>query len=189
MLLTTIALALTMGTNQEKPLHCAIMGEEVGKNAPTVQYGGASYAFCCPGCDVAFGKDPNGAIKKNAEGAKATIGAFLFDPVSKNRVTAEKAKATVDYNGLRYYFESAENLAAFNKDAKKLSAVPKKESLVCPVMGDKIASHDKASSYFDYKDVRYYICCAGCLPAMTKDPAKYAGKNVSDLKVITPKKG
>jgi YHS domain-containing protein len=186
MLLTTLALALGM-SQDAKPLVCPIMGEPVSKTSPTVEYAGATYAFCCPGCDVGFSKDPAAVIKKNEK--KVTIAAFLFDPVSRNRVLTEKAKGTVDYNGVRYYFESTANLETFNKDPKKHSAAPKKESLTCPVMGEKIATYSKASSYVDHKDVRYYICCPGCLPAFTANPDKYAGKAVSEPKPIAQKQG
>ena len=186
MILTTIALAIGMAQDA-KPLVCPIMGEPVAKTAPVVEYAGSSFAFCCAGCDTGFSKDPAGVIKKN-EKKQALIAAFLFDPVSHNRVTAEKSKATVDFNGTRYYFESEANLATFNKDAKKYAATPKKESLTCPVMGEKIATYSKAFSYVDHKDVRYYICCAGCVPAFTKDPDKYAGKAVSNPKPIAQKK-
>ena len=53
------------------------------------------------------------------------------------------------------------------------SSVPAKESLVCPVMKEAVANYSKADSYVDYKDVRYYLCCAGCVKPMQTDPAKY----------------
>ena len=39
----------------------------------------------------------------------------------------------------------------------------------CPVMGGKI---DK-SLYVDHDGKRIYACCAGCIDAIKKDPAKY----------------
>ena len=182
------SLALTVALAQSKPLVCPMMGEAVAKDSPVVEYAGAAYAFCCAGCDSSFAKDPKAAIKAN-EKSTSPIGAFLFDPVSHKAIKADKAKGSVDYMGTRYYFESVANLEAFNKDAKKYTTAPKKESLSCPVMGEAIATYSKASSYVDYKDVRYYICCAGCEPAFAKDPAKYAGKKVSDPKPIAQKKG
>jgi YHS domain-containing protein len=186
MLVTTLALAISLGLAEDNPIVCPIMGEPVAKNAPTVEYAGARYAFCCPGCDVGFTKDPAGAIKKN-EKAKKTIALFLFDPVTRKAIHSDKAKATVDYNGVRYQFESEHNLATFNKDPKKFTAAPKKESLSCPVTGEVIATYSDASNYMDYKDVRYYICCAGCAPTFAKDPAKFAGKEVQEPKVIAQK--
>lgn len=182
------SLALTVALAQSKPLVCPMMGEPVGKDSAVVEYAGTSYAFCCGGCDTSFAKDPKAAIKANEKSA-SPIGAFLFDPVSHKAIKADKAKGSADYMATRYYFESAANLEAFNKDPKKYTAAPKKESLSCPVMGEAIATYSKASSYVDYKDVRYYICCAGCEPAFAKDPAKYAGKKVADPKPIAQKQG
>ena len=193
MLITSLALAsvIVLTAVDEKPLVCPMMGEAVAKDAPVVEYAGTSYAFCCAGCDTRFAKDPTAAIKKNQkiEKDRPTIGLFLFDPVSRNRILAKDAKATVDYSGVRYNFESAANLEAFNKDAKKYASAPRKESLTCPVTGKAIASYSKASSYVNYKDVRYYFYCAGCEPAFNKDPDKYAGKKVGGPKAIPQKAG
>jgi YHS domain-containing protein len=188
MFVTSIALAVGIGlTVEDKPLVCPMMGSPVSKDSPVVEYAGKSFSFCCGGCDVSFSKDPAGAIKKNEKNTSA-YGAFLFDPVSRNRVTAEKSKASVDYMGTRYYFENAENLATFNKDSKKYAMVPKKESLTCAVSGEKVATYSKATSYADYKDVRYYFCCQGCVAPFTKEPDKYAGKAVADPAAIAQKK-
>jgi YHS domain-containing protein len=189
MVLTTFALALSIGiTADAKPLVCPMMGSPVAKDSPVVEYAGSAYAFCCAGCDAGFSKDPKAALKKNEKNT-ATIAVFLFDPVSRNAIKPDKAKATTDFKGTRYYFESEANLEAFNKDSKRFTTAPKQESLSCPVMGEKIASYSKASSYVDYKDVRYYICCPGCLPAFTADPDKYAGKAVGEPTAIAQKKG
>jgi YHS domain-containing protein len=181
---------MSMGTAAfaEGPVVCPIMGSPIKADSPRLEYAGTSFAFCCAGCDGTFTKDPKAPLKKAEKGTTA-IGEFLFDPISHSRIKADKAKGSVDYMGLRYYFESEANLTEFKRDSKKHSALPKKESLTCPVMGDAVASYSKASGYLDYQDVRYYFCCAGCEPAMKKDPAKYAGKNVTDIKVVTPKKG
>ena len=42
----------------------------------------------------------------------------------------------------------------------------------CPVMGGKI----NKKSFLDHKGKRIYICCAGCLAPLKKDPAKYIKK-------------
>ena len=46
----------------------------------------------------------------------------------------------------------------------------------CPVMGGAI---DK-SLYVDHNGKRVYMCCKGCMGAITKDPAKYIKKLESD---------
>lgn len=184
MLISAIALAVAIN---DTPIVCAIMGSPTKAESPRLEYAGSSFPFCCGGCDTTFEKDPKAAIKK-AEKGTAAIGEFLFDPISHNRIKADKSKGTVDYQGLRYFFESEANMTEFKKDMKKYTTAPKKESLTCPVMGEKVASYSKASGYMDYEGVRYYFCCAGCQPAMTKDPAKYAGKEITEPAVVKPPK-
>ena len=46
----------------------------------------------------------------------------------------------------------------------------------CPVMGGKI----NKALYVDYEGQRIYVCCAGCIPKIKNDPAKY-------IKVLTDK--
>ena len=46
----------------------------------------------------------------------------------------------------------------------------------CPVMGGKI----NKAMYADVKGKRVYVCCAGCIPKVKKEPAKY-------IKVLTDK--
>jgi len=50
---------------------------------------------------------------------------------------------------------------------------PKGGALVCPVMGNKIASVAKASGKSVYKGKTYYFCCPACKPMFDKNPAKY----------------
>lgn len=50
-------------------------------------------------------------------------------------------------------------------------AAHKAEALVCPVMGNKIASKQAAAGHSTYKGKTYYFCCAGCKPQFDKDPA------------------
>jgi YHS domain-containing protein len=61
------------------------------------------------------------------------------------------------------------------------------KELPCPVMSDhkvNIAKATKEKMFADYKGRRYFFCCAGCKPAFSKDPAKFA-KSPS---IPTPKK-
>jgi len=63
---------------------------------------------------------------------------------------------------------------AQKKPAKPV-ALPKEVN--CAVMKNEkavVADAQKAKLFADYKGKRYYFCCAGCLPAFKKDPAKYA---------------
>jgi hypothetical protein len=42
----------------------------------------------------------------------------------------------------------------------------------CPVMGGEI----NKSLFTDVKGCRVYVCCAGCIPAIQKEPDKYLEK-------------
>ena len=56
---------------------------------------------------------------------------------------------------------------AEEKAEKKLVA-----QTTCPVMGGKI----NKSLFVDHEGQRIYVCCAGCLAPIKKDPAKYIKK-------------
>ena len=71
--------------------------------------------------------------------------------------------------------------------AQKAPATPTK--VKCPVMKEMmvvVKDAQKAKLYVDYKKKRYFVCCAGCVPAFKADPAKYA-KGATGLPI--PKKG
>lgn len=187
-MLTTVflALGLNVALFDEKPLYCPTTGEQIEAPGPVIEFNGTKFTFCCAGCDDTFATNPANVVEKNIK-SKLTIGEFLFDPITGLKITKEKSKASSDYQGIRYYFASVENKTAFDKDSKKYAEVPKKESLVCAVMGNKISSYSKANDYVDYEGVRYYMCCGGCGPAMKKNPARFAGKNIQDAKAIAIK--
>jgi YHS domain-containing protein len=42
----------------------------------------------------------------------------------------------------------------------------------------------KKKMFVDHKGRRYFLCCAGCLPAFKADPAKYE----KEASIPTPKK-
>jgi len=172
-----------------QPTMCPIMGGPAAKGGPVVEYAGARYEFCCPGCDGTFQKGPAAALKSDKIKGK-TVGVFLFDPVSRKRIEAKDAKGgSVDFNGTRYLFSTAANKAAFEKDAKKLAAVPAKESLSCPVSAEVVETYAKASGYADHNGVRYYFCCAGCEAPFGKEMDKYAGKVAKFVKAPGAHKG
>ena len=47
-----------------------------------------------------------------------------------------------------------------------------KKQATCPVMGGAV----NTNLYVDAEGKRIYVCCAGCLSAIKKDPAKYIAK-------------
>ena len=163
---------------------CPVMKEPVPAKAKAVEYAGGRYAFCCAGCDVTFSKDP----EKFVNGAKSDtspIGLFLFDPVTGQRILADEAKGASVFQGMRYLFATQENLTKFEAEPAKYAARPERESLTCPVEGEKIGSHSAAAGYVDYEGVRYYVCCSNCFPTLEKDLARTIA--VGRAKPISPK--
>ncbi|MCK6605004.1 MAG: YHS domain-containing protein [Ignavibacteriaceae bacterium] len=53
---------------------CPVAGDEIDAEGPTVEYKGKVYAFCCPGCDKKFQKDPEKYLKNLSEDGKTFIG-------------------------------------------------------------------------------------------------------------------
>jgi len=53
---------------------CPVKGNPIEANSPTVEYNGKVYAFCCPGCDTKFAKNPEKYIKNLSEDGKKFIG-------------------------------------------------------------------------------------------------------------------
>ena len=53
---------------------CPVRGEEVDPEAPTVEYNGKVYGFCCPGCDAKFEKNPEKYSKNLNEDGTQFIG-------------------------------------------------------------------------------------------------------------------
>lgn len=53
---------------------CPVKGNEVEADSPTVEYNGKVYAFCCPGCDTKFAKNPEIYAKNLSEDGKKFVG-------------------------------------------------------------------------------------------------------------------
>jgi YHS domain-containing protein len=53
---------------------CPVMGNKVDVEGPTVEYNGKLYAFCCPGCDAKFEKNPEKYSKNLSEDGTKFIG-------------------------------------------------------------------------------------------------------------------
>lgn len=156
---------------EDKPLKCAVMGSNTKATSPALEYGGARFPMCCGGCPGAFAKEPG---KYLAEAAKSgdSIGMFMFCPVSGEKLDLEKVKNTVDYKGIRYGFCCEDCVKVFNADKDKYTKMPKQESMVCAMSGEKIESISAAAGFMDHNGVRYYTCCGDCLEAMKKDIQK-----------------
>jgi YHS domain-containing protein len=53
---------------------CPVMGNKVDPDGPTIEYNGKLYAFCCPGCDAKFEKNPDKYSKNLSEDGTKYIG-------------------------------------------------------------------------------------------------------------------
>ncbi len=53
---------------------CPVKGNPIEADSPTVEYNGKVYAFCCPGCDTKFAKNPEKYVKNLSEDGKKFIG-------------------------------------------------------------------------------------------------------------------
>ena len=53
---------------------CPVKGNPIEADSPTVEYNGKIYAFCCPGCDTKFAKDPQKYAKNLSEDGKKFVG-------------------------------------------------------------------------------------------------------------------
>jgi YHS domain-containing protein len=183
-LAAAIALSPQQGTMAQGGLTCPILGNAATDGGPAVDYKGVRYSFCCAGCPDAFMKDPDAAINSDKVKGK-TIGTFMFDPVSGARITMASAKASTDYNGVRYLFTTADEQKSFTATPDKFTKIPAKEALYCAVEKEKLSGYAAAGSYRDYEGVRYYFCCDGCPQDFMKTPDKFA--KVAAEYVKTPK--
>jgi YHS domain-containing protein len=102
------------------------------------------------------------------------------------RINESEAKAERVYRGRRFLFSSTANAEAFDGLPEVYSAVPSRESLVCPVMKNPIASHAAASGYSDHGGVRYYFCCAGCEKPFEQDPSRYVAAVAGSIRSLSP---
>lgn len=172
--ITIMVAAFALGGQQASTLSCPITGEPIVKGMKVTVYNGASFTYCCPGCDKQFEKDPKAALAKAGKDGK-TIGVFLFDAISKKPIVESEAKGgSSDFKGLRFYFANTKGKATFDMEPMKYASLPEKEALYCPVSKEAVESYAKASGYDDYKGVRYYFCCAGCDEPFAKNPVKYS---------------
>lgn len=151
-----------------KPLVCPITGEAVTTSAGTIDFAGVRFLMCCAGCPEEFKKDPEKAIKAPSLKGK-TFGESLFDPISNARITEKAAKASSDYNGIRYFFATTAEKETFDATPAKYTKAPAKEVLFCTVAGHAIKNYASAGGFVDIKGTRYYTCCGNCLAKLKAD--------------------
>jgi len=160
------------------------MGTPATTTVATVDYAGVRYNFCCGGCPDQFAANPTKYIKGEKAKGK-TIGTFLFDPVARKRVTPEVADGGyVDQAGVRYYFFTAANKTAFQRNPKTYTTTPKQENFTCPISEEKMSGYAATFAYQDVAGVRYFLCCGGCIEPFAKDPKSGIAKVTADTHPI-----
>jgi len=195
MITTLIALAMFSGVThpQKVALICPVTGEDIETPFMVINYKGAKYDMCCGMCPSAFMKNPDKYLDPEKVKDK-TVGVSYFDPVSGQHVNTEgKAPAGPSvYQGVAYYFESADDQKKFDGDPKTYTTVPDKEAIYCPVMKQEVPDIAHSGGYTDVDGVRYYICCGECAAELKADPKKYldadAAKHVHDVVAVQQKK-
>lgn len=194
-LLALVALAAQSQSKQSQPdqkpeladLLCPVLGNPVSPQKDlSIEYRGLSISFCCPGCDAKFLANPEKYLEQASQDGK-TVANSLFDPVNHKRLALADARATVDFQGIRYPFATAADAEEFRSLPGAYAYAPSRESLTCPVMKESIASHSAAAGFADYRGVRYYFCCPGCDENFAKDPEKYVATVASKVRPVAPK--
>ncbi len=69
-------------------------------------------------------------------------------------------------------FAAADTSLVLKPDAKRIAASKSVENKKCPVSGEEIGSMGEARVVV-YKGKAVKLCCAGCVKAFAKDPAKF----------------
>ena len=78
--------------------------------------------------------------------------------------------------------EPIEKLTTTPAQEQSVTTAAGRTQTVCPLMGGKI----NKNIFADYNGKRVYFCCAGCVDAFKKDPAKYI-KQMEDKGIVLDK--
>jgi YHS domain-containing protein len=197
-----LVVALT-GMAQQKQadetVKCAVGGTTMKKSEAkaSVEYNGKTYYFCCDNCKATFLKNPekyaNGKEKaehmhEHGEATEEHMHSHgeedgtVVDPVCGMKIKKSDAKATIEHNGMTYYFCMEGCAEKFKANPEKY--VKKSEEMVtCPVSGKEIKKSDASGSH-EYNGKTYYFCCPNCKEKFLKDPAKYA-KQKDEAGILT----
>lgn len=166
-------------------MQCTFQPEPASAKVQKMDYAGVRYGFCCPDCVSKFAKNPQAGVEASMK-KEGIEGEFLFDPVSGKRITSKQAKGgSMDFNSVRYLFESEANFKTFAANPKAFTAPVTKVALYCPVMGHAVKSYAESGAFADYNGTRYFLCCPDCLSAFQKEPGKFAPKAAAA--VMAPK--
>lgn len=162
-----------IAASQQMPdIVCPIMHNAVTAESPAIEYRGLQIRFCCDGCDDTFKSAPEKALADAAKENRA-VAISLFNPITQMRLEQKDAKAYIDYGGIRWPLDSAEQKEEFLFAPEIYASAPDQEALFCPVMKNEIGAHSQASGFADHNGVRYYFCCAGCDATFKAEPEMY----------------
>ena len=123
--------------------------------APSAEYDGQSYYFCCEGCRSKFQAKPEQYLSDTTE-AK--------DPVCGMTVNPASARS-VEYDGEQYYFCSESCQTKFRTDPDQYLATKD------PVCGMTVDPATAVSA--EYQQQTYHFCHEGCRTKFNADPDKY----------------
>lgn len=76
-----------------------------------------------------------------------------------------------DHGSLQFHSDKRQGAHQHSPALQRKSA--RKNGLICPVTGDKIASVKASVGHTAYKGKTYYFCCADCKPRFDKAPARF----------------
>jgi YHS domain-containing protein len=176
MVVPALLAAVSMADVPSEPgLVCAVMGVPLVSVSKTFEYQGLRVPLCCAACEATFLSGP-AKVVASAASKGWVFATSYFDVTTGKRIDRAKAKFHSDFGGVRYPFASEAGRKTFLASPGGFAARPAKESLTCPVTGTALKGYSAAAGYADYRGVRYYACCAGCLPAMQKDIAAVVAK-------------
>jgi YHS domain-containing protein len=183
-MLITVLATLAIGLAPQAPVvNCAVMGDATDSKSVALDYNGVRFPMCCDSCVTMFKRSPDRYLTPDRVKKSGTVGYSLFNPVTGLRIEIKDAKGGfADYQGVRYFFASADEKKAFDTDPKKFGTLPKNEALYCAVMGHGIKSYAAAGGYVDHNDTRLYVCCGGCMGKLKADTAGYADKSKAQVK-------
>ena len=162
--LSVLLFTAQAGAAQVAPIQywCPVMSAPADSHVETFDYKGIRYFGCCTGCAEKFAADPEKYVEA-IEGSQHLVGQALYDPVSRMRVKAGGAHPRLQYKGIMYTFENADDLTKFKDAPESFTKTPDKEVLKCPVLDVTNPEPALNPSYYDADGVRIYLCCHGCI--------------------------
>ena len=103
-----------------------------------------------------------------------------IDPVCGMTVQAERAAATYEYKGQRYYFCSATCADKFKRSPNTYVSEPAPKAQRDPVCGMDVTP-EEAAGLEQYQGRTYNFCSTSCQHKFREDPAKYLGATAATM--------